>query len=267
MRRSVSKLLLGVWIFLLSFIVASPAFAEQGTIDPVQQLTPNDGITSSLVMSLNNELRSDKRLDVDYDILTYNYGNGQISFDVQDYDKSPLTQRRIIMKTLLSGIANSNMAPLQKTKFYNFVEDRDSEVSRTLTYLQANTSNTLQRGEAFFSPAAHFIGTVVGIVVYAIAILMSLSIAFDMAYMVTPPIRSLLDRTASGKGPWGISTEAITAIRQSEQSGASGNWKGYMPFYLKTRGLNLMVIACILVLITTGGVWEPFIYVASCLGF
>lgn len=264
--KRIASTILAFLLALFMGISAVPAFAtDTTTINPVDQLTANDGLTSALVTQLNQDLRNDSNLTVDYDILSYNYSNGQITFDAQDYHQSPLTQRRGIMKTLLTNTANSNLAPLQRTKLYNFIADRDTDVSQAMSLLQSSTSNTLQQGEAFFTPMERGIGTVLAIIIMIIMMLLLFGTVCDIAYMVAPPVRLFLDKTKSGK-PHFISAEAKYAVDSSEGSGSSG-WTGYMGTYLRVRAGSVAMIVLVLILIVTGKIWDPLFFLASALGF
>jgi hypothetical protein len=261
-----------IWLWLLalasllSLLASSPAYASNSVgIDPQEQLTSGDNLTSGLVASINNELRNKDNISVDFDLLKYNSVDGTVTFDLKEYNDTPLSQRRIIMKTVLKDISESNLAPLQRNKLYNFVSEQDTEISQSLTLLQGDTSDTLQQGAAIVDPLAKMVGKGIGILVIVIMLFLMLGVVLDLLYMTTPPARILLDHASNGK-PHLISSEAKYAIEESESSG-NGNWKGYIPIYLRTRILSTYTIVMMLVLVAFGKIWEPLFFLASAFGF
>lgn len=131
-----------------------------------------------------------------------------------------------------------------------------------VTMLFADTKADLSTALKWFAPMQGPVGTVLGILVILIIVLLLVSTVFDLVYIGLPMARNILDGKAEQNGqpkPLMVSYDAVKVVQMIEgtgnSSGAGGsnggsNGNAYFE-YLKRRILTYIILAvCILYLVS-----------------
>ena len=141
--------------------------------------------------------------------------------------------------------------------------------SQMMAALMADVKADYASADRILTPFMPVISTAIGIVCMLMMALLGLTMALDIAYIVIPTFRMMLDGDTDGGGPQGaakgmakvISAEAKSAIQTAEGGGGGGGQNGSsnklaIGQYFKLRWKALLVLGICLLYLVGGHIWS-----------
>lgn len=238
-----------VVLFLSVLLSSSGVFARE-SVDSVINLGENVTEAVSICYKANNS--------VGEDVLEYTGEDGVVSFSNKTYATLDMTEKRKFMETALSLIQGSGMAPGSKNKFYNFVSDQDTTASSAIRYLRSDAQSDISTAAGYLRPFNGVVGTILGVLCIVIFVMLALSMVIDISYMVIPGMRVVITggNDSGNSRPRFVSREAFAAVKESEESLNTSNYRGYMGSYLKKRVFVMLAIGVALGFLVSGQIYD-----------
>lgn len=239
-------------LVLLSLLVLFPVsvMADRSEVDSVITVDKNASAIGSICSQANSTVGRKK-------ILVYTGSDGLLSFSNKLYSKLDVEEKREFMKTALKATRESGLGTQVKNKVYNFIANQDNPTSAAVKYLQTDASADFVAARSWFRPFSGVIGTIMGCLCLAIFIFMSMSIVFDIAYLVLPGFQALLEHGEENKRPFGVSREAWKANIESEKESEP---KSVMTIYLKKRIPVMILISICLGYVISGMIYDIVVF-------
>ena len=253
-NRKYSKV---VSIFFLSFLLcfslcSKLVYADRGEVDSIVYIGENQTEVVAICSTAN--------MVADTEILVYTGNDGLLSFSNNNYTKLPVDKRRDFMETALLSTKESGLGNQVKNKVYNFISDQDKTTSAAVKYLRSDISADFASAVSWFKPFGSVFGVILGVLSLFIFMFIGVSILVDIAYMVLPGIRVMIEGGMSGRPKW-VSREAYSAVRESEQSVESQGYKGYMSLYFKRRVPSILAMSIALGYLISGQIYDIIVYI------
>lgn len=215
-------------------------------IDTVGQMPANQGAITA-VASRANKLAG-------VTVISYDITTGVITFSNKNYATLDTDQKKEFMEDTLSYIKSTNLGVTTKNKLYNFVASQDESVSSAVRYLKTDTSADFNEARKWFAPFSGPISTFLGFMCIMIFAFLSLSIVFDVSYLVIPLMQPLYERGEENKKPWGVSVEAWNTKKEVEQPGNES--KQVMQLYMRKRIPVFILTALVLGWLVSGKIYD-----------
>lgn len=250
-RRGNLVITLVISLLIISFNTVK-VYANRSEVDSISYVGENQTTVLAICSSAN-------RL-VGRDILVYTSHDGLLSFSNRVYSELDTKEKRDFMETALLATKESGLGNQVKNKVYNFISEQDSTISASVKYLVSDASADFATASAWFKPFGSVFGVLLGVLSLLIFMFIGLSTVIDIAYMVVPGVRVLLEGGVSGK-PKFVSTEAYSAIKESEEGMRSNDYKGYMGIYFKRRLPSLFAMAIALGYLISGEIYSIIAYI------
>lgn len=252
--RKCSKLLS---MFLMSFLlcfsfISYPVYADRGEVDSIVYVGENQTEIVAICSAANGVANTD--------VLVYTGNDGLLSFSNNKYTKLPVDTRRDFMETALLSTKESGLGTQIKNKVYNFISEQDKTTSAAVKYLRSDISADFASAVSWFKPFGSMFGVVLGLLSLFIFMFIGVSILVDIAYMVLPGIRVMVEGGRSGRPKW-VSREAYSAVMESEQSVESNGYKGYMSLYFKRRVPSILLMSIALGYLISGQIYDIIVYI------
>lgn len=248
------------FLFLFSGVFSSSAQAVEVTstrgiisaesdkeINPVTNIGKGDSTVSYLV-NQSNDIAG-------FDLLKYDSSEGLLSFNSNGYFDMSIEKKQEVMKKILDGVRKSDLTPQRKNVMYNFIADRDGEVTKAIRILSTDAQADLSRAGAIVKVFQTPVGVFLGLLTILVFMFLTLSTAVDIFFITLPPFQAMVSRT-DGKRPFYVTGEAFRAVKLSEESVGSSHYKNAMVLYFKERWFAFVIIPMLLLLIVTGQIWE-----------
>lgn len=243
-----------VTAFLLSLII-SLSFCINVSATGVKSYTNvASGVTNTVMAICSNA-----NATVGEDILVCT-GRGTLSFDQSKYIVLSQEDKEAFMEQALRTTKSSSLGTKTKNQVYNFIAQQDTSVSAAIKYIAEDTATDFANARKWIRPFSNTIGTVMGIVSLLIFLFLSLTMTFDIAYLVLPGIQLILERGEDNKRPFGVSNEAWKANRQVEQVNEAEN---VLSIYLKKRIPSIILVCITLGYLVSGKIYDIFVFFAE----
>jgi len=251
--RRHSKFLI-MFILIISSVISSNkiVLADRREVDSIVYVGENQTEILAICTSANSL--------VGKEIIVYTGGDGLLSFSNNNYTKLPVDKRKDFMETALLSTKESGLGNQVKNKVYNFIAEQDKTTSAAVKYLRSDVSADFASAVSWFKPFGSVFGVILGMLSLFIFMFIGVSVLVDIAYMVLPGIRVMLEGGMSGRPKW-VSREAYSAVRECEQSVESQGYKGYMSLYFKRRVPSIMAMSIALGYLISGQVYEIVVYI------
>lgn len=239
--------------FIISFgVFFEEAFANRSEVDSITQVGKNQSSINA-ICSLANKVAGSE-------ILVYTGSDGLLSFSNNLYSLLPVDVKREFMETALLGTKNSGLGTQVKNKVYNFIAEQDSTSVSAVKYLRADASADFAVASTWFKPFGSFFGIILGMLSLFIFMFIGVSILVDIAYMVLPGLRVVLENGQDGKPKW-VSLEAYSSVKECEDLMKNNNYKGYMSIYFKRRTPSVIAMAISLGYLISGQIYDFIVYI------
>lgn len=181
--------------------------------------------------------------------------DNKVYFNIQEYNKLSGSQRKKVMNAALNSTTNSSMSNRDKARLFGFIEQQDTGTSKTIKALSDDTNADVSRAVEWGHNLGLFtlVSVVLGVISLALVFWLALATAVDVAVIAFPFLHSFVlkkDRV------WWVSPDAVKSIKSIYGGDSSGSKGHYLLVYLKSRAFTLIIVALIVVLIITGGMYD-----------
>lgn len=227
-----------------------------------------DGTDCTLNTSYNVPLKSKSHELGSVKIFSLKNGNA-FTFDgakFEDIDDSSFQQALIneFAKLMASDKYRNRFSDADRTAIYNEVKDNCGQANAAMVAaLFQDTKADMFSALRIFQPFRGIVGTILGIGVLALIILLIGSTALDMAYINFPVARNFMygkEKEGGDKGgakkPWGVTADAWSVVNECEGTGGSGGgdgkYKNANIAYFRRRIITYIVVAIMLLYLLSG---------------
>ena len=177
----------------------------------------------------------------------------------EDIDDSSLQQDLIrCFAKEMAKKAKYTFTDSDRQAIYNEIKDGCGTANAAMVAaLFSDTKADMFSALNIFAPFNGLIGTVLGIGVYIIIILVVASTAMDIAYINFPIARNFMygkdDKGGEGKSqkPWGVTADAWSVVNECETGGDKG-YKNANIAYFKRRALTYIVVSILILYLLSG---------------
>lgn len=251
-KNGIKKLsIISMIVIIVVMNASSVVFAGRSDVDAIVYISENQPEVLSICSKANHEAGKD--------ILVYTGRDGLLSFSNELYSELPVNERKEFMETALLSVKESGMNSKIKNKVYNFIADQDTTTSAAVKYLRSDASTDFASAAAWFKPFGNAFGVVLGLISLFIFMFMGLSILLDVAYMVLPGFRVVVEGGKYERPKW-ITREAYSAVKEAESGLSSGEYKSYMSLYFKRRVPSLILMSIALGYLISGQIYDIVVY-------
>lgn len=178
-----------------------------------------------------------------------------VAFNIVYYNKLDQLEKQETMSIILSNIDNSSLSQMGKTKIYNFISNSDTTTSNLVRQLSEDVRADYASAYNSFRPFTGVIGWVLGVLVMGIFIMLGLTIAIDIAYIVIPLFQNFVSSQNNGQKPKYVSSEAWNAVKTAEQS-IGNNYKEPLSTYFGTKTKQFLAIGLCLLYLVSGQIYN-----------
>lgn len=236
---------------IIAFLRLNIAFADRSDVDSVVFVGEKQSAILSVCASANDVANTE--------ILVYTASDGLLSFSNKKYAQLPVDEKRKFMEKALLSTKESGLGSQIKNKVYNFISEQDSTTTAAVKFLRSDASADFAVAAAWFKPFGSTFGVLLGLLSLFIFMFIGLSITIDIAYMVLPGVRVLLEGGVDDKAKW-VSNEAYSAVRDCENAMKSNDYKGYMGIYFKRRLPSVLAMGIALGYLISGQIYSIITY-------
>lgn len=271
MKRCIRDVLVVICIGVLmvcNCLVAYADFSSSVDIDATLDVPKNNAQIANICSEANNSLSNS------VDILSYSTSGDSalLKFDNSLYSSLDSDEKKIFMEAALGTTAKSGLNAKTKNSVYNFIAGQDTPVTNAMKYLKSDANADFLEAKKFFDPWASVLGAVIGVMCVAIFMFAGFSILFDIMYLVLPGMQFVCEslsevcssklsevgiKTVENPKPFGVSREAYTALKDSENS---PTYKNVMSIYLRRRLGLLLVMAICMGYLISGKIFDVLTY-------
>lgn len=246
------KRILGLFLIFMLFTPPLLAYADRGDTDAVISIGESAGEVALICRKANDVANEE--------ILVYTSSDTLLSFSNKKYSKLTVDVKREFMEVALLTTKESSLGDRIKNKVYNFIEKQDTTNSAAVRYLRSDVSADFASASMWFKPFSGVIGTILGVLSLLIFMFLAISIIIDIAYMVLPAFRLLLEKGVEDKPTW-VSKEAYSSVKECESSISSNSYKGYMSMYFRRRLVSVFIMAITLGYLISGEIYSIISYI------
>lgn len=241
-----------VVILIATLLLIYPSMcvkAERSDVDSVVTLETGLSGVSSICLQANNK--------VGQTILVYTGNDGLLSFSNKLYKEMETEDKREFMKTALEATKESSLGSQMQNKVYNFIAEQDDATTAAVKYLQSDTSADFVSAKAVIRPFSGPISTFMGVLCLLIFLFLGLSLLFDIAFIVLPGFRLIVERGEENKKPFGVSREAYSTVYEIEKD---MSYKSEMVAYIKRRIPVIIIISICLGYLISGKIYDLIVF-------
>ena len=218
--------------------------------DVIVNMPKDDASISRLVERINTTVGGNY-------ILVYTPDDGLFSFSGSRYSVLSTKKKIKFMETALEMIAESQLDARTKNKMYHFIEQQDDKITASINFLDQNVNSDFVTAKNVILPFTGPISTALGVLSLVIFIMLTLSSAIDIAWLVIPIIRVVFKEDKNGK-PFLITKEAYS----SEVDANRSDWyKSALTLYLQRRGKVFIVMGVCLIYLVSGQLYDLIVWI------
>lgn len=192
--------------------------------------------------------------------------NGSSIKGFQDITDSAFQQAMINeFAKLMADKYRDSFTDADRNAIYNEIKDNCGSANAAMVAaLFQDTKADMFSALRIFQPFNGIVGTLLGICVLALVILLIGSTALDMAYINFPIARNFMygkdkeggDKGGGAKKPWGVTADAWSVVNECEGgsggSGGDGKYKNANIAYFKRRIITYIVVAIMILYLLSG---------------
>lgn len=197
-----------------------------------------------------------------------NITSTKITFNAYHFNKiADSDLQQCLIKTFAHAMNSKDYTFINSDRQAIYKEIREGSGKANAAIVGALFSDTkadMLSALTIFQPMNGFVGTLLGIGVIAILVLLGLSTALDIMYINFPIARNFMygdkdgDKGGGDKGmkkPWGVTPDAVAVYKQSVEGGSGGKEGGYTNpnlAYFKRRALTYIIVAVLILYLLSG---------------
>lgn len=218
--------------------------------DVIVNMPKDDASISRLVERINTTVGGNY-------ILVYTPEDGLFSFSGSRYSVLSTKKKIKFMETALEMVAESQLDARTKNKMYHFIEQQDDKITASINFLDQNVNSDFVTAKNVILPFTGPISTALGVLSLVIFIMLTLSSAIDIAWLVIPIIRVVFKEDKNGK-PFLITKEAYS----SEVDANRSDWyRSALTLYLQRRGKVFIVMGVCLIYLVSGQLYDLIVWI------
>ena len=218
--------------------------------DVIVNMPKDDASISRLVERINTTVGGNY-------ILVYTPEDGLFSFSGSRYSALSTKKKIKFMETALEMVAESQLDARTKNKMYHFIEQQDDKITASINFLDQNVNSDFVTAKNIILPFTGPISTALGVLSLVIFVMLTLSSAIDIAWLVIPIIRVVFKEDKNGK-PFLITKEAYS----SEVDANRSDWyKSALTLYLQRRGKVFIVMGVCLIYLVSGQLYDLIVWI------
>ena len=244
-------LLMGVSLMILPFFSVDCASNPVLTISKLQS-----GEVARIKKVVANVNASIADSDISITFLTWTKSieskSKDIIYDLEvnasSYNELQQESKKTVMNIALNSIDNSDVSKINRSKIYNFICNNDKATSNLVRQLSNDVTADFASAYSSLKPFSGTLGWILGLFTLATFMLLGLTVAVDIAYIVVPIIQYGLSKDSDNSKPKFVSAEAWNAVKKAEEGSTFREPLGIY-FKLKTKQFMAMGV-CLLYLIS-----------------
>lgn len=193
------------------------------------------------------------------DLITVNDGEGEIYINPSAFREGKNSDVTSAMKLFVDALSDCGGNADTVQQIMADIQDVDSSVSSImLPLIFESTKGDMFTAYKITSPFLNLLSIGLGVGAVLLILLLLFSTVMDLAYIGLPVWREAQASKEgnNGKGPFGVSYEALTTVKEVEQgfgSSGGGEYRNAYLMYFKRRALTYIILAiCIMYLICGG---------------
>ncbi|MDU5141849.1 MAG: hypothetical protein E6230_06690 [Paenibacillus dendritiformis] len=204
---------------------------------------------------LNLEFEANTGDHPDSRLLVYDGTSGTIKFNNTNFQDATEKSRKRVLREFVKALQGSLVSDQTQQVIMGSMSALNSEVSMLLIPLVTESALAdMYTAMIWVNPILPYVRVVFGIGAILLTIYLIATSIADLFYIGLPVARESMDLKADNKGqkkPFGISDDAISAVRETEASlKSSGSYKNAYMLYFKRRIFTYIVLSlCLLYLI------------------
>lgn len=218
--------------------------------DVIVNMPKDDASISRLVERINTTVGGNY-------ILVYTPDDGLFSFSGSRYSVLSTKKKIKFMETALEMVAESQLDARTKNKMYHFIEQQDDKITASINFLDQNVNSDFVTAKNVILPFTGPVSTALGVLSLVIFIMLTLSSAIDIAWLVIPIIRVVFKEDKNGK-PFLITKEAYSSEVDSNRS---DGYKSALTLYLQRRGKVFIVMGVCLIYLVSGQLYDLIVWI------
>ena len=188
-----------------------------------------------------------KDSESDRDSVTYN-----LEVNMSSYKNLQQEEKKKIMNIALVAIENSGISKINRSKIYNFICNNDKATSSLVRQLSNDVTADFASAYSSVKPFTGAVGCVLGVFTLLIFIILGLTIAVDLAYIVIPFIQNMLSKDNPNVKPKFVSLEAWNAVKKAEEG---NTFREPMGVYCKLKFKQFMAMGICLLYLISGKIY------------
>lgn len=189
--------------------------------------------------------------------------NGVVNLDIrvnmQDYNEFTTKEQQEIYTIVFATLSDSVMSKTSRNKIYNFISAQDKSVSSLVRQLSDDTQADFYTAYQWWKPFTGPVSTFLAFVSILIMVLLGITMVLDLAFLTIPAFTMFCMTTTKKEKPAIVSTEAFTAMQQSEASVGNG-YQSSVGIYFRLKAKQLIAIAICLLYLVSGQLWDVIVW-------
>lgn len=181
-------------------------------------------------------------------------GSPVIYLNKVGYDKQPVKVKQQVLQVMYKALDDSEITTRDKNRIYNWLESLDQVNSAVAREFSQNTSADLYGAQKVLMPFQSKIGIVLGILTLTIALALTFSFVWDMAFLSIPFFTLLLTRNndvSLSNRPFLVSQDAVLAYIESNDKGQQA-----LMVWFKLRMKSSIIIGICLTYLISNQIWQ-----------
>lgn len=170
------------------------------------------------------------------------------------YDQLPVKRKQEVLRITYDALNASEMNNRDRNRIFNWLETVDSINSTVVKEFSHTTSTDLYGAAKILAPFQGAMGIVLGVLAITIALLLTFSFVWDMAFLTIPFFTALLSRNGApsmSNRPFLVSQDAILAYEQTSASGEQ-----VLPRWLRLRSKSVLIVGLCLTYLVSNQIWQ-----------
>lgn len=180
------------------------------------------------------------------------------------YDQQTVKLKQSILSKVYKSLDASDMNNRDKNRIYNWLESIDQVNSTVVREFSASTSTDLYGAQKILMPFQSKIGIVFGVLALVIALSLTFSFVWDIAFLSIPFFTILLTRNnevSLNNRPFLVSQDAVLAYNE-----ANSQQRQVLSIWLKMRTKSAIIIGLCLTYLISNQIWQLVSFLVDVIG-
>ena len=243
--------------------IANPPVADVNAIGNYvnnvnKTLTDTNDITDFYFLKLKTKKATEGKTEVTKVVNIY--------VNMERYTDLNQKGKQAVMQTTLKILNDTNVCKISRTnrnKIYNNLCSMDESTSSLVRQLSDDVRADFYGAYATLRPFHSTVGWILGFLTLLIFIMLALMIIFDLAYMTVPMaqltidnMNTKIDKDGKNKKIYLVSIEAVNAVKQSESSVNTKDFKSPVSVYFSSKTKQIVLMSICVVYLVSGQIYD-----------